>query len=62
MFGVKRVPNSFMPSAWECPECGEASEKYISWSVVTKCPKCKELLSWDGEKVITYDEWLKNSN
>ena len=50
------MPHSCQNETWKCPKCNYENRKHISYSTITKCEVCKKSLSWDGEKVVTYEE------
>jgi ribosomal protein L37AE/L43A len=52
------MPHSCQLNKWECPICNKENSKHISFSTITNCDDCKSSLSWNGVKVVTYEEWL----
>lgn len=52
------MPHQCVSEKWECPVCKKENQKYISHSTVTTCDQCKESLSWNGQIVVRYAEWL----
>jgi len=53
------MPSSCIDEKWLCPICNEENSKFISVSTILPCDHCRKSLSWDGEKVVTYEEWLE---
>lgn len=52
---MRRTQNK---TVWECPKCSKKNERYISQTTGVNCTKCKQMVFWGGDKVITYEEWL----